>query len=112
MRLNDSQRTTQGLGDLLLETPYGWVPVRHIADIREGDGPNQILRENGKRRIVVLANADGSAGYGRAWIADIRRELATMTLPQGVFTSLAGTFQAQEEASRIICCALVAFRWR
>ena len=66
MRLNDSQRTTQGLGDLLLETPYGWVPVRHIAEIREGDGPNQILRENSKRRVVVLANADGSANMTRA----------------------------------------------
>ncbi len=101
MRLNDSQRTTQGLGDLLLETPYGWVPVRHIAEIREGDGPNQILRENSKRRVVVLANADGSADMARL-IADIRRELSTMKLPQGVFTSLAGTFEAQEEASRTI----------
>jgi len=101
MRLNDSQRTTQGLGDLLLETPYGWVPVRHIAEIREGDGPNQILRENSKRRVVVLANADGSADMARL-IADIRRELSTMRLPQGFFTSLAGTFEAQEEASRTI----------
>ena len=82
MRLNDSQRTTQGLGDLLLETPYGWVPVRQIAEIREGDGPNQILRENGKRRVVVLANADGSANMARL-IADIRRELAATQLPQG-----------------------------
>ena len=50
------------------------MPVRHIADIREGDGSNQILRENGKRRVVVLANADGSADMARV-IADIRREL-------------------------------------
>ena len=101
MRLNDSQRTTQGLGDLLLETPYGWVPVRHIAEISEGDGPNQILRENSKRRVVVLANADGSANMTRV-IADIRRELAATQLPQGYFTSVEGTFQAQEEASRTI----------
>jgi HME family heavy-metal exporter len=101
LRLKESQRTTQGLGDLLLETPYGWVPVRHIAEIREGDGPNQIQRENGKRRIVVLANADGSANMTRV-IADIRRELAAMQLPQGFFTVLEGTFQAQEEASRTI----------
>jgi len=101
MRLDDARRTTQGLGDLLLETPYGWVPVRHIAEIREGDGPNQILRENSKRRAVVLANADGSANMTRL-VADIRRELAATSLPQGVFTSLEGTFQAQEEASRTI----------
>jgi CzcA family heavy metal efflux pump len=101
MRLDDARRTTQGLGDLLLETPYGWVPVRHIAEIREGDGPNQILRENGKRRAVVLANADGSANMTRL-VADIRRELAATVLPPGVFTSIEGTFQAQEDASRTI----------
>jgi hypothetical protein len=101
MRLDDTRRTTQGLGDLLLETPYGWVPVRHIAEIREGDGPNQILRENGKRRAVVLANADGSANMARV-IADVRRELSATVLPQGVFAAIEGTFQAQEEASRTI----------
>jgi HME family heavy-metal exporter len=101
MRLADSQRTTQGLGDLMLETPYGWVPVRHIAEVREGDGPNQILRENSKRRVVVLANAAGSANMA-GLIAQIRRELASMTVPQGVFMALEGSFQAQEEASRTI----------
>ena len=101
MRLKDSQRTTQGLSDLLLETPYGWVPVRHIAQVREGDGPNQVLRENSKRRIAVLANADGSADMA-ALVADIRREIASAQLPTGAFTTLEGTFQAQEEASRTI----------
>jgi HME family heavy-metal exporter len=101
LRLSDNQRTTTALGDLLLETPYGWVPVRHIAEVREADGPNQILRENGKRRSVVLANAEGSADMARL-VADIRRELAAMKLPQGVFTAVEGTFQAQEEASRTI----------
>ncbi|WP_197430542.1 efflux RND transporter permease subunit, partial [Methylobacterium sp. CCH5-D2] len=45
MRLSDTMRTTQRLGDMLVETPSGWVPARQIADIRETDGPNQILRE-------------------------------------------------------------------
>ena len=53
IRLPEDQRTTKGLGDLLLETPTGWVPARQVADIRETDGPNQILRENTRRRIVV-----------------------------------------------------------
>ena len=101
MRLNDSQRTTTALADLLLETPYGWVPVRQIAEVREADGPNQILRENGKRRVVVLANAQGSADMARL-VSEIRRELAGMKLPQGVFSAVEGTFQAQEEASRTI----------
>jgi CzcA family heavy metal efflux pump len=101
LRLADQTRTTQGLGDLLIETPSGWVPVRQIADVRETDGPNQIQRENGKRRVVVFANADGRADMAEI-IARIRAETAATQLPQGFFTSLEGTFQAQEEASRTI----------
>ena len=101
MRLPDRLRTTQKLGDLLIETPVGWIPARQIADIRETDGPNQILRENGRRRAVVLANTDGRTDMAKI-IDSIRQELASAKLPEGFFTQLEGTFQAQEEATRMI----------
>ncbi|MDT3685944.1 MAG: efflux RND transporter permease subunit [Pseudorhodoplanes sp.] len=101
MRLPDSLRTAQGLGDLLLETPRGWIPARQIADIRETEGPNQILRENGRRRIVVLANSDGTTDQA-AIVAAIRQILRDTRLPEGMFASLEGTFQAQEQAARSI----------
>ena len=101
MRLDDAQRGTTALSDYLIQSPQGWIPLRQIADVRETDGPNQILRENGKRRIVIFANTDGNTDMARV-IADIRREVASSALPQGFFTSLEGTFQAQEEASRTI----------
>jgi Cu/Ag efflux pump CusA len=101
LRLDDTRRGTAALGDHLIQSPSGWIPVREIADVRETDGPNQILRENGKRRIVVFANTDASTDMARA-IADIRREVAAAALPAGFFTALEGTFQAQEEASRTI----------
>jgi HME family heavy-metal exporter len=101
MRLPDQMRTTQALADMLIETPLGWVPVRQLADVRETDGPNQILRENGKRRIVVLANSDGKTDMAKI-VADIRALVAQSQLPQGYFTSFEGTFQAQEEATRTI----------
>jgi HME family heavy-metal exporter len=101
MRLPERLRTTQRLGDLLIETPTGWIPARQIADIRETDGPNQILRENGRRRLVVLANAEDGADMAQL-IGAIRREIAATPLPSGVFTRLEGTFQAQEDASRTI----------
>jgi HME family heavy-metal exporter len=101
VRLNDRARTTQGLADLLIETPSGWVPLRQVAEVKEADGPNQILRENTKRRIVVLANSDGARDMA-AIIADIRREIAAASLPSGFFVSLEGTFRAQEESMRTI----------
>jgi heavy-metal exporter, HME family len=101
MRLPDRLRTTEKLGDLLIKTPSGWIPARQIADVKETDGPNQILRENGRRRIVILANSDGKTDMAEI-VRRIRAELDALSLPQGVSASLEGTFQAQEEASRRI----------
>ncbi len=100
LRLSDAERTTEALANMLVETPKGRVPLRTFAEVVDDDGPNQILRENGTRRIVVQANTNGS-DEGRI-IQAIRDELARMPLPQGYFTQLEGTFQAQEEAGKLI----------
>ena len=100
LRLSESDRTTSGLSDLLIETPKGRVPLSRIATVEEKEGPNQILRENGRRRMVVLANTDGSDMA--AVIERIRTVVAATPLPTGYSTSLEGTFLAQEEASRLI----------
>lgn len=101
VRLEDNKRTIEALRDLLVETPSGWVPLKLIAEVREGSGPNQILRENGRRRLVLLANSDGRRDMA-AIVADIRRVIASTALPAGVSASLEGTFQAQEESMRTI----------
>lgn len=44
---------------LNLERKPGFVPLASVATIRLVEGPNQISRENGKRRIVVQANVRG-----------------------------------------------------
>ncbi len=100
LRLSESDRTTSGLSELLIETPKGRVPLNRIASVEETEGPNQILRENGRRRMVVLANTDGSDMA--AIIERIRTVVAATPLPTGYSTSLEGTFLAQEEASRLI----------
>ena len=101
MRLPESLRTTQGLGDLLIETPTGWIPARQVAEIKETSGPNQILRENGRRRLVVLANSDGRADMAKL-VEQIRNVISEARMPEGYFVSLEGTFQAQEQAARTI----------
>jgi HME family heavy-metal exporter len=100
LRLADHDRTTEGLSHLRIETPSGRVPLSSFASIVETDGPNQILRDNTRRRIVVYANTDGS-DMSRI-IAAVRGIAADTRLPEGYFTSLEGAFQAQEEASRLI----------
>ena len=100
LRVLDKDRTTEGLRNLKVETPSGPIPLSTFASIVEADGPNQIARENTKRRIFVLANSDGS-DMSRI-VADIRAMLDQVQLPSGYFTSLEGTFQSQEEAARTI----------
>jgi HME family heavy-metal exporter len=100
MRLSDADRSTRALGDMLIESPAGRVPLATIAEVIETDGPNQIQRENGRRRIAVFANTDGSDMADI--VARIRTAIAETAFPQGYFANLEGQFEAQEEASRMI----------
>ena len=100
VRLPESARTLQGLSQIMLETPTGRIPLSKIATIEDSDGPNQISRDDGKRRIVLSANAQGRALSDV--VADIRKVVASTPLPEGYFVTLGGQFQAQEEASRLV----------
>lgn len=100
IRLPDAARDEVGLANILIDTPHGKVPLSQVATIEEGDGPNQIGRENGRRRIVISANTDGR-DMAKV-IADMRTVLAKNPLPEGYFISLEGQFQAQEDATRLI----------
>ena len=100
LRLPDDRRGPQDLARTLIDTPGGRVPLSSIAMVEETDGPNQIGRENGRRRIVVYANTDGRDMGGV--IEQIRGVVAKQTLPPGTFITLEGQFQAQEQATRLI----------
>ena len=100
VRLPESARSVEGLGNILLQTPSGAVPLSKVATVEEGDGPNQISRDDGKRRIVLSANAQGRALSDI--VQDIRKVVADSKLPEGYFITLGGQFQAQEEASRLV----------
>lgn len=100
VRLPESARSVEGLGNILFETPSGRVPLSKIATIEDSDGPNQVSRDDGKRRIVLSANAQGRALS--EIVEDIRKVVAETKLPEGYFVTLGGQFQAQEEASRLV----------
>lgn len=100
MRLPESARSAQGLADVLIDTPLGRVPLSKLARIEESDGPNQISRDDGRRRIVLSANAQGRPLS--EVVADIRAVVDQTALPEGYFITLGGQFQAQEEASRLV----------
>ena len=69
-----------------------YVPLGEVADISIIYGPNQISRENGKRRIVVTSNVRGR-DLG-SFVGDIRDQISTnVKLPSGYWTEYGGTFE-------------------
>ena len=101
LRLPEGQRTTAELSNLLIETPRGPVPLSNLAEIRETEGPNQILRENSKRRIVVSANAAPGANLGTI-IEAVETQVAKLKLPADGFVRIEGQYEAQREATLTI----------
>ena len=100
LRLPESSRSVEALGQIMLETPSGRIPLSRIASIENSDGPNQVSRDDGKRRIVLSANAQGRALS--EIVIDIRKVVGETKLPEGYFVTLGGQFKAQEEASKLV----------
>jgi CzcA family heavy metal efflux pump len=101
VRFDDATRADpKSVGDALIDTPAGKVPLRVLADVDEDAGPNQIVRENAQRRIVVSANVSGRD------LGTVVRELQAAVRDHvdlaGYFVQFGGQFQSQEEATRLI----------
>ena len=108
LRLDDSERTPDSLADILINSPAGDIPVSTIAEIAITDGPNQILRENGQRRIVVYANSEEVDIDGL--LTSVRGVTDKLQLPPGSFVSIEGQFLAQETAMyRLIFLSIMSF---
>ena len=106
VRLPEELRTNvDALGSLPIpiggDVAAGFVPLGQVADIELSVGPNQISRENGKRRAVITANVRGR-DLG-SFIAELRTKIdAEVTLPEGYYVEYGGTFeQLQSAATRL-----------
>jgi cobalt-zinc-cadmium resistance protein CzcA len=100
-------------GDLLIATPDGArIPLKQLARIKTEEGPAQISRENGSRRIVVECNVSGR-DIG-SFVAAAQKGLeAKVKLPAGYYLDWGGQFENQQRAmARLaiilpICLALI-----
>ena len=76
----------------------GSVPLSEVATIENVQGPNQISREDGKRRAVVTSNVRGR-DLG-SFISEAQERIATeVELPEGYWVDYGGTFEQLESAS-------------
>jgi cobalt-zinc-cadmium resistance protein CzcA len=70
----------------------GFVPLDAVAEIKLVEGPNQISRENGKRRIVIQANVRGRDLGG--FVAEAQAAMdSKVKLPAGYWTTWGGQFE-------------------
>ncbi|SOZ18750.1 Cation efflux system protein, heavy metal resistance [Cupriavidus taiwanensis] len=75
-----------------------YIPLSEVASVEMAPGPNQVSRENGKRRIVVSANVRGRdiGSFVPEAEAAIRARVA---IPAGYWTSWGGTFEQLQSAT-------------
>ena len=94
------RRDVDSLADLPVPLPDGgYVPLSEVAELELAPAPNQISRENGKRRVVVTANVrdrdlGGFVEEAQARIAD------DVDLPAGYWLDYGGTFEQLQSASQ------------
>lgn len=75
------------------------VPLRELARIERTLGPNQINREDGKRRVVVTANVRERDLGG--FVGELRQRLdAQVQLPTGYWLAYGGSFEQLISASQ------------
>ncbi|PTN55606.1 efflux RND transporter permease subunit [Stenotrophomonas panacihumi] len=70
----------------------GAVPLSSVATLTATEGPNQVNRHNGKRRIVITANVrDRDLG---GFVADLRQAVeAQVDVPPGYWIGYGGSFE-------------------
>lgn len=101
VRLKDEVREDlHHLDRLAISMPDGsQIPLKNIAKLYEGAGPNTISREEVQRRITIRVNTtDRDLG---SVVADIRQQVeAKVKFPTGYSVKYGGQFEAQQEATR------------
>lgn len=101
VRLPDALRADmEAIRRLPLPLPGGanFIPLGEVATFTIAPGPNQISRENGKRRVVISANVRGR-DIG-SFVAEAEQRLQQVTIPAGYWTTWGGQFEQLQSASQ------------
>jgi cobalt-zinc-cadmium resistance protein CzcA len=94
------RNSAEAIGGILLKTASGArVPLRDVAKIEVREGPAQVSRDAGKRRIVIGSNVQGRDLGG--YVAEAQQRIAEQVqLPQGYYLEWGGQFENMERAMK------------
>lgn len=93
-----ARNSIEDIRNTLLRTPAGaLVPLYTVAKIELLDGPAQVSREGGKRRVVVGANVEGRDLAG--FVSEVEQLLGErVKLPEGYYLVFGGQFENMQRA--------------
>jgi cobalt-zinc-cadmium resistance protein CzcA len=97
----EARKNIPALEQLLVPTPNGErVPLAQIASVRVVEGPMQVSRESGMRRVVVETNIRGRDLGG--FVSEVQEKLKPLrqSLPAGYYVEYGGQFENQQRAMR------------
>jgi cobalt-zinc-cadmium resistance protein CzcA len=109
LRMADSARSDMSqIGQLQINTPGGMqVPLSQLADISIKEGPNQIQRDNGQRRVSVSFNVRGRDV--ESVVKDLQQQVQQhLKLPPGYYVEYGGQFQNLNSAKKRLSIAVPA----
>lgn len=101
VRFDEQTRSNlEAIGNIPITIPDGgFVPLSEVAELGYSSVPNQISRENGKRRVVVTANVR-NRDLG-SFVEEAKTQIAEQVdLPSGYWLNYGGTFEQLESASQ------------
>ena len=100
VRLPEGRRDDiRALERLPVPLPTGnQVPLGEVAKLTVAPGPNQISREDGKRRVTVTANVR-NRDLG-SFVAEAQQAVRGVAIPPGYWIDYGGTFEQLESASQ------------
>jgi heavy metal efflux system protein len=107
VRMEKESRTdVTDVQNLLIRTHTGiQIPLSTLADVKIVEGPNQIQRENTKRRIVIGFNARGRDV--QSLVEELQgKEQATIKFPAGYTVEYGGSFKNLEKAKQRLSIAV------
>ncbi len=99
VRFPEARRDSlEAIGNLLVSAPGGArIPLAEVTNLSQADGPVQISRENGRRRVVVELNVEGR-DIG-SLVAESREKIREQVkLPEGYYLTWGGAFENQQRA--------------
>ena len=98
-RLPEEYRNSfQEIMEIPVYLPNGdFVPLKRVANINAQEGPREIARENGWRRVILGINLD-NIDIG-TYVSNLRKEIDNnINLPAGYFLQFGGSFENQQRA--------------